>query len=195
MPLVNRFFCINIGINLVKADDFETWWFTIEVMGESQYKVSFPPHVHLAIPLSKTPITNWFLILSGGSVHSTVSFRRAIPDIVSSRPVCRDGRARSSHSSCTPQFQLFTLLCRSTQSLFFYLVFLIARLFQWSRKLGCFSVVLDNPPISKICASILGNEWSPVLSVTAVCVTLQSMLASCKVWRVDLFKAICSQCS
>ncbi|TRM62882.1 ubiquitin-conjugating enzyme/RWD-like protein [Schizophyllum amplum] len=31
-----------------------------------------------------------------------------------------------------------------------------------------------------ICASILGNEWSPVLSVTAVCVTMQSMLASCK---------------
>ncbi|KAH7908214.1 UBC-like protein [Hygrophoropsis aurantiaca] len=31
-----------------------------------------------------------------------------------------------------------------------------------------------------ICASILGNEWSPVLSVSAVCVTLQSMLASCK---------------
>ncbi|KAF8557398.1 UBC-like protein [Imleria badia] len=32
-----------------------------------------------------------------------------------------------------------------------------------------------------ICASILGTEWSPVLSVSAVCVTLQSMLASCKV--------------
>ncbi|KAF9056408.1 ubiquitin conjugating enzyme [Panaeolus papilionaceus] len=31
-----------------------------------------------------------------------------------------------------------------------------------------------------ICASILGNEWSPVLNVVAVCVTLQSMLASCK---------------
>ncbi|KAJ7771963.1 ubiquitin-conjugating enzyme/RWD-like protein [Mycena maculata] len=31
-----------------------------------------------------------------------------------------------------------------------------------------------------ICASILGNEWSPVLSVIAVCVTIQSMLASCK---------------
>jgi len=30
-----------------------------------------------------------------------------------------------------------------------------------------------------ICASILGNEWSPVLSVQGVCVTLQSMLASC----------------
>jgi len=32
-----------------------------------------------------------------------------------------------------------------------------------------------------ICASILGSEgWSPVLSVVAVCITLQSMLASCK---------------
>ncbi|KAJ3520495.1 hypothetical protein NM688_g9154 [Phlebia brevispora] len=31
-----------------------------------------------------------------------------------------------------------------------------------------------------ICASILGNEWSPVLTVNAVCLTLQSMLASCK---------------
>jgi len=30
-----------------------------------------------------------------------------------------------------------------------------------------------------ICASILGNEWSPVLSVISVCLTLQSMLASC----------------
>ena len=32
-----------------------------------------------------------------------------------------------------------------------------------------------------ICASILGNEWSPVLNVESVCMTLQSMLASCKV--------------
>ncbi|KAG8736898.1 hypothetical protein FRC10_008769 [Ceratobasidium sp. 414] len=31
-----------------------------------------------------------------------------------------------------------------------------------------------------ICASILGNEWSPVLNTSAVCITLQSMLASCK---------------
>lgn len=30
-----------------------------------------------------------------------------------------------------------------------------------------------------ICANILGDGWSPVLSVTAVCITLQSMLASC----------------
>lgn len=33
----------------------------------------------------------------------------------------------------------------------------------------------------QICASILGSEWSPVLSVVSVCVTIQSMLASCKV--------------
>ncbi|KAH7104528.1 UBC-like protein [Auriculariales sp. MPI-PUGE-AT-0066] len=31
-----------------------------------------------------------------------------------------------------------------------------------------------------ICASILGTEWSPVLSVASVCITMQSMLASCK---------------
>lgn len=31
-----------------------------------------------------------------------------------------------------------------------------------------------------ICASILGHEWSPVLGVASVCITLQSMLASCK---------------
>ncbi|ETS61913.1 hypothetical protein PaG_04023 [Moesziomyces aphidis] len=31
-----------------------------------------------------------------------------------------------------------------------------------------------------ICASILGSEWSPVLNVSSVLLTLQSMLASCK---------------
>jgi len=31
-----------------------------------------------------------------------------------------------------------------------------------------------------ICASILGHEWSPVLSVSSVCITIQSMLASSK---------------
>ncbi|THH09427.1 hypothetical protein EW145_g2039 [Phellinidium pouzarii] len=30
-----------------------------------------------------------------------------------------------------------------------------------------------------ICANILGDGWSPVLSVTSVCISLQSMLASC----------------
>ncbi|SPO27766.1 related to ubiquitin-conjugating enzyme [Ustilago trichophora] len=31
-----------------------------------------------------------------------------------------------------------------------------------------------------ICASILGNEWSPVLTIISILLTLQSMLASCK---------------
>jgi ubiquitin-conjugating enzyme E2 W len=38
-----------------------------------------------------------------------------------------------------------------------------------------------NIQCQQICASILGHEWSPVLSVASVCITLQSMLASCKV--------------
>lgn len=32
-----------------------------------------------------------------------------------------------------------------------------------------------------ICASILSDEWSPALSVEAILLTIQSMLASCKV--------------
>jgi len=35
--------------------------------------------------------------------------------------------------------------------------------------------------VSQICASILGDDWSPTLSVMAICITIQSMLASCKV--------------
>lgn len=31
------------GIKLIKADDFKTWWFTIEVMGESLYAVRPTP--------------------------------------------------------------------------------------------------------------------------------------------------------
>ncbi|KAG6918692.1 hypothetical protein DXG01_012510 [Tephrocybe rancida] len=91
-------------ITLVKADDLETWWFTIEVMGESLYE---------------------------GEKY-TLQFR-----FDANYPI----------SSPAVQF-----------------------------------VVTDGhtSPIHPICASILGNEWSPVLSVVAVCVTIQSMLASCK---------------
>ncbi|RXK40256.1 ubiquitin-conjugating enzyme E2 W [Tremella mesenterica] len=31
-----------------------------------------------------------------------------------------------------------------------------------------------------ICASIFGNEWSPVLTAVSICITMQSMLASNK---------------
>ncbi|KAI6011544.1 hypothetical protein BKA83DRAFT_4474492 [Pisolithus microcarpus] len=37
-------------------------------------------------------------------------------------------------------------------------------------------------PILPICASILGTEWSPVLSVSIVCVTLQPMHNDRYVW-------------
>ncbi|EIM92113.1 UBC-like protein [Stereum hirsutum FP-91666 SS1] len=100
-----------VGIEILQADDLETWIFTIEVLGESQYK----------------------------SERFALKFRF-------------DG----SYPFSAPAVQF----------------------------------VSDNkwkPPIhphvytnGHICASILGNEWSPVLSVIAVCVTMQSMLASCR---------------
>jgi len=102
-----------VGINLIKADDFSTWLFTVEVMGESLYQ---------------------------GEVHS-LQFRFDDNYPISSPAVQflvneKDGK----HAPIHPH-------------------------------------VYSN---GHICASILGNEWSPVLSVVAVCVTLQSMLASCK---------------
>ncbi|KAJ3973268.1 ubiquitin-conjugating enzyme/RWD-like protein [Lentinula raphanica] len=100
-----------VGINLVQADDFSTWLFTLEVMGESLYK----------------------------NEQFTLQFRFDEQYPISSPAVqfvVTDGRQAPIHPH-----------------------------------------VYSN---GHICASILGNEWSPVLSVIAVCVTLQSMLASCK---------------
>lgn len=39
LALPNSNYRFILGITLVKADDFATWWFTIEVMGESLYQV------------------------------------------------------------------------------------------------------------------------------------------------------------
>lgn len=85
------------GIKLIKADDFETWWFTIEVMGESQYKVLF----HL--PYCTRP-DHSLNVMTGRNIHSSISFRRTIPHILPSRPVCRDGWASSPSSPCTSHF-------------------------------------------------------------------------------------------
>ncbi|KAG6837218.1 hypothetical protein H0H93_013086 [Arthromyces matolae] len=100
-----------VGIALVKADDFETWWFSIEVMGESLYK----DEKHM------------------------LQFR-----------------FDSSYPISSPAVQFVTIEGHTAP---------------------IHPHVYSN---GHICASILGNEWSPVLSVVAVCVTLQSMLASCK---------------
>jgi len=100
-----------VGINLLSADDFQTWFFSIEVMGESQYQ---------------------------GEVF-TLKFRFS-PQYPIDSPAVQFVVDQTHQSPVHPH-------------------------------------VYSN---GHICASILGNEWSPVLSVIAVCVTLQSMLASCK---------------
>ncbi|KAK0465657.1 ubiquitin-conjugating enzyme/RWD-like protein [Armillaria novae-zelandiae] len=100
-----------VGINLLQAEDFAAWQFTIEVMGESLYQGEV------------------FTLLFRFDKHYPIS-SPAVQFVVT------DGKTSPVHPH-----------------------------------------VYSN---GHICASILGNEWSPVLSVIAVCVTLQSMLASCK---------------
>ncbi|KAL4260974.1 Ubiquitin-conjugating enzyme/RWD-like protein [Pleurotus pulmonarius] len=100
-----------VGIALVTADDFATWRFSIEVMGESLYE----------------------------GEQYLLQFR-----FDSQYPI----------SSPAVQFVVGP-----------------------ERESPIHPHVYSN---GHICASILGTEWSPVLSVVAVCVTLQSMLASCK---------------
>ncbi|KIJ60106.1 hypothetical protein HYDPIDRAFT_161350 [Hydnomerulius pinastri MD-312] len=100
------------GITLLNADNYETWFFSIEVLGESLYQ---------------------------GEVFKLM-FRFDASYPISS-PAVQFVVDQNSQAPVHPH-------------------------------------VYSN---GHICASILGTEWSPVLSVSAVCVTLQSMLASCKV--------------
>ncbi|KAG8931423.1 hypothetical protein FRC03_011397 [Tulasnella sp. 419] len=109
------------GIQLVQADDFETWILSIEVLGESLYQGEV---FHLSFKFGpRYPIDS-----------PTVMF------------VVDDAHKAPIHPH-----------------------------------------VYSN---GMICASILGNEWSPVLSVSAVCLTLQSMLASCKEKRLPHDNAV-----
>jgi ubiquitin-conjugating enzyme E2 W len=99
------------GVTLVKADDFQTWYFTLEVLGETLYK---------------------------GEVFALrFTFSQRYPIEV-------------------PE-----------------VVFVVDEKY----KAPIHPHIYTN---GHICASILGPEWSPVLSVAAVALTLQSMLASCK---------------
>ncbi|KAJ3541273.1 hypothetical protein NMY22_g3952 [Coprinellus aureogranulatus] len=88
-----------VGIELLKADDFATWWFSIEVMGESLYK----------------------------DEKYTLQFR-----------------FDSQYPISSPAVQ-----------------FVVGE----GREAPIHPHVYSN---GHICASILGNEWSPVLSVIAV---------------------------
>ncbi|KAG2132362.1 ubiquitin-conjugating enzyme/RWD-like protein [Suillus clintonianus] len=99
------------GITLLSADNFETWYFSIEILGESLYQ---------------------------GEVFKLMF--RFDPSYPISAPAVQFVVNQESTAPVHPH-------------------------------------VYSN---GHICASILGTEWSPVLSVSAVCVTLQSMLASCK---------------
>ncbi|CAL1697330.1 unnamed protein product [Somion occarium] len=99
------------GITLLKADDFQTWFLSLEVLGESQYKgevfalmFRFDPQYPISAPAVQFVVDDKYKAPLHPHVYSN----------------------------------------------------------------------------GHICASILGGEWSPVLSVIAVCITLQSMLASCK---------------
>jgi len=100
-----------VGINLIEANDFTKWLFTIEVLGDSVYV---------------------------GEKH-TLMFR-----------------FDSQYPISAPAVQ-----------------FVVTN----GKQAPLHPHIYSN---GHICASILGTEWSPVLSVVAVCVTLQSMLASCK---------------
>ncbi|KAI5120212.1 hypothetical protein M0805_000027 [Coniferiporia weirii] len=99
------------GIKLVKADDFETWFLSLQVLGESLY------------------VGETFLL----------KFR-----FDSQYPI----------SSPSVTFVADT-----------------------NYQAPLHPHVYSN---GHICANILGDGWSPVLSVTAVCISLQSMLASCR---------------
>ncbi|KAF9229762.1 UBC-like protein [Gyrodon lividus] len=99
------------GIKLLNADNFETWFFSIEVLGESLYQ---------------------------GEVFKLMF------------------RFDANYPISSPAVQF--VVDQNTQA-------------------PIHPHVYSN---GHICASILGTEWSPVLSVSAICVTLQSMLASCK---------------
>lgn len=141
-------------------------------MGESLYQVhSEHPFLYYLV----------LIINPGRGLYSSIQIRCTIPHFLPSRSVCSDRRERVTYPPCL--FQPY--LSRDNIYIDLFLT-MAARILKRTCK--------DNPylPFSKIsssglwistqiCASILGNEWSPVLSVIAVCVTLQSMLASCKV--------------
>lgn len=137
------------GITLVQADDLETWIMTIEVLGESIYKV-YRHHCFRGLSLIRRTIPGRS-VCSEVQVWSSVSY---VENVVCLRHRPPDWAPTAIES---PE-----------------VVFVVSDKY----KPPMHPHVYTN---GHICASILGNEWSPVLNVESVCMTLQSMLASCKV--------------
>lgn len=146
------------GINLIQADDFEIWILTVEVLGESIYKV----FITKALCIWKSNIAQPFLL--GRSLCSEIQIWLAISYVMSITTV-----ERRPPKGCAPSL----VAIESPE-----VVFVVNDQF----KAPVHPHVYTN---GHICASILGNEWSPVLNVESVCMTLQSMLASCKVCNHD----------
>ena len=112
----------------------------------------------------------------GWSVLTNVSIRQVVPDISPSGAVrCQWDLPGPSSPRESSQFYIFSSYRGSLN---------LARVLKWTCTCPFYPRLEPYWCIQKICASILGNEWSPVLSVIAVCVTIQSMLASCKVCPV-----------
>ena len=80
------YFCLSVahlftpqhaGIKLLSADDFETWFFSIEVLGESLYQAS---------PF-RTPCSLLNSVPLGGGLQINVSLRRELPHLLPGGPV------------------------------------------------------------------------------------------------------------
>lgn len=133
------------GFAIIKAEDFQEWQFSIQVLGNSLYegqKFALRFRFSDTYPMESPEVV--FMVTDGFKAP-----------IVSSK-------SRSGYSSQTGI---------------------------WRKRIAdsqCFASLTDpqqHPHVysnGHICASILGNEWSPVLNVSSVLLTLQSMLASCK---------------
>jgi len=91
------------GINVIQADDFETWYFSLEVFGDSLYKVG------PSMSFSQSPALTR---LQGRSIYPEVPFWWPIPDLLTSSAVCRRREEYGTHTSGACMLLLTPLLQR-----------------------------------------------------------------------------------
>ena len=176
----------SLGIELLSADDFATWYLSVEVLGNTVYEVSGPHPRHPVLPAAHPP-TRFSCANAGREVCAQVPVRYPLPNLRARRPVRRRRHLRGPGAPRTSRVYPPTIpvICSHTRVPPIACM-PAACLFEWSCTSYAQLLGLPQPPktdahVPQICASILGSEWSPVLSVVSVCVTIQSMLASCKV--------------